>query len=101
MASARRAARAGLNRPQDEGDGPPEWLWGRDVTARQWARDHGGFFEGRYEAVKEWRRERDAWLLAHGLVVQGMSGVSYEEFKRIEREEPHRVLRQPPRNGQA
>ncbi|QDN87403.1 hypothetical protein [Streptomyces sp. RLB3-6] len=95
MASARRAARAGLNRPEAEDDGVPDWIWGREFTPRRWAADHGGTFEGRYDAAMEWRRQRDAWLHERGLVVQGMADVSYEDFKRIEREEPHRVLRRP------
>ncbi|MQY32599.1 hypothetical protein SRB17_05530 [Streptomyces sp. RB17] len=94
MVSARRAARAGLDRPpeQDE-DGVPEWVWGREFMARNWARDHDGQLEGRYEAILEWRQKRDAWLREHGLVVRGMAGLDYEEFKRIEQTEPHRILR--------
>lgn len=95
MVSARRAARAGLNRPAEADDGIPEWVWGREYTALQWARDHGGRIEGRFEALRAWRIRRDEWLRGHGLVVSGMAGLAYEEFKRIEREEPHRILRRP------
>lgn len=95
MASARRAARAGLNRPESDGDGVPEWVWGREFGPRQWVADHDGSFEGRYDAVKAWREERDAWLQERGLVMSGMHGLSYEDYKRIEREEPNRILRRP------
>lgn len=94
MVSARRAARAGLHREQDEDDGIPEWVWGREYTARQWARDHDGSIEGRFEALREWRARCHQWLDDQGLVMQGMN-VSYEEFKRVQREEPQRVLRPP------
>ncbi|MFE2967856.1 hypothetical protein ACFXKC_30105 [Streptomyces sp. NPDC059340] len=98
MASARRAARAGLNRPAEADDGVPEWVWGREYTARQWVRDHDGRIEGRYEAAMGYRARCREWLDERGLVMQGMN-VSYEEYKRIEREEPHRVLRQPQGEG--
>lgn len=94
MVSARRAARAGLDRsPEETDDGIPAWVWGREFMARNWVRDHDGRIEGRYEALKAWRQKRDAWLREHGLVVHGMAGLDYEDFKRIEREEPHRILR--------
>ncbi|MFJ3635227.1 hypothetical protein [Streptomyces sp. NPDC090112] len=42
---------------------------------------------------REWRTKRDAWLEERGLVVSDMRGLSWQEYKRIEREEPHRILR--------
>ncbi|MCC0099444.1 hypothetical protein K7B10_32650 [Streptomyces flavotricini] len=44
---------------------------------------------------REWRVKRDDWLEERGMVVDGMRGLSHQEFKRIEREEPHRILRRP------
>ncbi|MFF4792309.1 hypothetical protein ACFY2M_21615 [Streptomyces sp. NPDC001276] len=57
---------------------------GREVTV-----------EGIVAARRRWKEERDAWLREHGLVMNGMSGLSWDEFRRIEREEPHRILRRP------
>ncbi|MDH2407185.1 hypothetical protein ACG5V6_14955 [Streptomyces chitinivorans] len=48
-------------------------------------------------ARRKWQRARHEWLTSRGLVVWSMSGLSWGEFRRIEREEPHRVLRPPPR----
>lgn len=96
MVSERRAARAGLGRPPVQADGIPEWVWGDQVRPRQWARDHGGLKEGRYDAVMEWRERCRQWLDERGLVMDGVN-VAYEECRRIKREEPHRVLRRPVR----
>jgi hypothetical protein len=44
---------------------------------------------------RAWQVKRDAWLEERGLIVYGMRGLSSREFKRIEREEPHRIVRRP------
>ncbi|MFJ6846416.1 hypothetical protein ACIQRE_27555 [Streptomyces griseoluteus] len=46
-------------------------------------------------ARRRWRERRDGWLEEHGLVMWGMRGLSAQEFKRIEQQEPHRILRRP------
>jgi hypothetical protein len=47
------------------------------------------------EARRRRREKRDAWLKARGLVASDMSGLSWHEFKWIQREEQGRVLRRP------
>lgn len=98
MASARRAARAGLNRPQGEAEGPPEWLW--QFSYARWFRERSeagevATIEEAVKARRRWREARDAWLQRRGLVMPDMRGLSWHEFKQIEREEPHRILRRP------
>ncbi|MFD5673676.1 hypothetical protein [Streptomyces sp. NPDC127040] len=44
---------------------------------------------------RAWQEKRDAWLEERGLVVWGMVGLSYQEYKQIERDEPHRIVRRP------
>lgn len=90
MVSERRRAR--MQPAAEPVEGIPEWVWGREFRTRRWLLDHGGSAEGRYEAVKEWEVKRDAWLRERGLVMYGMAGLGYEEFRRICREEPHRVI---------
>lgn len=75
-------------------DGVPEWVW-NGCTLRRWLREHDGRLDGFHAARVEWDRRRREWLLERGLVVPGMPGMTHEEYKRIEREEPHRVLRRP------
>ncbi|MEV6835532.1 hypothetical protein AB0N17_13610 [Streptomyces sp. NPDC051133] len=92
MVSERRRARM---QPAAEPVGDvPDWVWGDEFRARRWVRDHGGSVEGRYEAYQEWRERCRRWLNERGLVIDGVN-VQYHEFKRIEREEPHRILRRP------
>lgn len=97
MVSARRAARmAPAVRSDDE---PPEWLW-RFSAASFFARpaDEPSSLESFVAARRRWREARDEWLLDRGLVMWGMTGMTFQEYNRIEREEPHRVLRRPDRN---
>lgn len=102
MTSRRRAARAGLNRAQDAPEGLPEWLWGfsyaRWVAAVQEAGGDASL-EAAIRARRKWREARDAWLEERGLVMWGMRGLTCGEFKRIEQEEPHRVLHRPKTAG--
>lgn len=93
MASARREARAGLNRSVPGDDEPPEWLWG--FSLRRWLRGHDGVLDGYHDARMVWQQQCREWLDARGLVEWGHAGMSWEEYKRIEREEPHRILRRP------
>lgn len=81
---------------------PPDWLWG--FTMGQFARQarQGGrenWLQDFIDARAEWRRARDAWLVERGLVMSGMAGMTYQEYRRIEREDPHRVLRRPGRTS--
>ncbi|MFG2130493.1 hypothetical protein ACGFNV_22125 [Streptomyces sp. NPDC048751] len=97
MVSQRRAARAGMGRPPVE-ESPPEWLW--RFSPQAWVDERACTGEDATVAAlvaarRRWRGQRDAWLEERGLVVWGMRGLSHDEFKRIEQQEPHRVLRRP------
>jgi hypothetical protein len=72
----------------------PEWLWnGCDV--RLWLREHGGQLDGFHQARLAWHATCQAWLLERGLVMIEHPTFSYDEYRRICREEPHRVVRRP------
>ncbi|WUD74611.1 hypothetical protein OG937_24415 [Streptomyces sp. NBC_00510] len=97
MVSARRAARMA---PRVSNDEPPEWLW--KFQASRWFREtreegEDATVEAFIKARGRWRKARDAWLAERGLVVYGMAGLTWQEFKEIEQQEPHRVLRRPER----
>ncbi|MDW8804610.1 hypothetical protein PV439_11785 [Streptomyces scabiei] len=104
MASARRAARAGLSQSHRADAESPGWLWHYDEQAwrtddpvpaewddNEWDRHVWGLFQ----PWRRWREGRDAWLRDHGLVVWPMDGLTRAEYGRIEKKEPHRVLRRP------
>lgn len=77
---------------------PPEWLWGEPmgrIAMRAQREGQSDWITAVIRARKVWQAERDAWLAERGLVVSGMQGLAWREFQRIEREEPHRVLRRP------
>lgn len=83
---------------------PPAWLWQFGRSDPQWRREGDGGPDGDWcraevRARRRWREARDAWLAERGLVVADMHGLSWEEFKRIRREEPHRVLYRPGRGS--
>lgn len=87
----RRRPEPGAAQPDD---GVPDWLWG-GCSLRRWLREHGGQLDGFHASRVEWEHRRRRWLLERGLVVRDMAGLTWEGFKRIEREEPHRILRRP------
>ncbi|KOG58426.1 hypothetical protein ADK77_44140 [Streptomyces antibioticus] len=68
---------------------PPAWLW--RFRRSDW--DRPRTVEEIVAARLKWRGAREEWLRERGLVLWGVPGVSWDEFKRIKREEPHRVLR--------
>lgn len=77
---------------------PPAWIWGESmgrIVAAAKRRGEEDWIAAVLRTRKEWREARDAWLNERGLVVQDMAGLSYREYQRIEREQPHRVLRRP------
>lgn len=80
---------------------PPDWLWERPL-GREARLAAGADEEGWVTAVIRVRREhakrRDAWLQERGLVMWEAGGLSSQEYRRIEQEEPHRILRRPPRD---
>ena len=90
MARRRRPEQASAQ-PDDE---PPEWFW-NGCDLRQWLRAHDGQLEGFHAAKVAWLQRRQEWVQERGLVVSGMPGLTHEEYKRIRREEPHRILRWP------
>ncbi|MFI8279755.1 hypothetical protein ACIGBH_33625 [Streptomyces sp. NPDC085929] len=76
-------------------DTVPDWLWGEPmgrIAATAKRRGEEDWIAAVIRTRREWRERRDAWLKERGMVVSGMRGLSYQEFKRIEREEPHRVV---------
>lgn len=96
MVSARRAAR--MSQPASSSDEPPEWLWRFSPSA--WVNEQADSGEdatiaAMVAARRRWREARDAWLEERGLVMWGMGGLPWHEFKRIEQQEPHRILRRP------
>ncbi|MEU8688839.1 hypothetical protein [Streptomyces sp. NPDC048665] len=99
MASARRAARAGLDRQQGAECEAPAWLWRfRSYDwGIPWPPSDANPVELRelVRARRQWRETREAWLAERDLVMYGMHGLSLRDFQRIEHEEPHRVLRRP------
>ena len=99
MVSARRAARAGLDRTQGADCEAPAWLWqfrGEDWGV-SWPPSDAvpGELLNVVRARRQWREAREEWLAERGLVMWGMRGLSRQEFERIERQEPDRVLRRP------
>lgn len=72
----------------------PDWFW-EGCDLRRWLRERDGVLDGFHAAKQEWHARCRAWLEERDLVMWGHSSVSWGEFKRIEREEPHRVLRRP------
>lgn len=86
-------------------DEPPDWFWEFDGRLWGWhsknLRSCKGQIEGHHDAQMEWHKACRQWLNERGLVAWHCGGVSWQEFKRIEREEPHRVLRRPERRGAA
>jgi hypothetical protein len=68
---------------------PPASLW--QFRRADW--DGPQRIEDIAAARLKWRKAREEWLRERGLVLWGMSGLSWTEFKRIGREEPHRILR--------
>jgi hypothetical protein len=89
MARRRRPA------PTELDDAVPEWFWEFDGTLWGWHAKNlrlcRGQIEGHHAARTRWHTARREWLEERGLVAS--DSVSWSEFKRIEREEPHRVLR--------
>lgn len=78
-------------------DTVPDWFRGEPMgriarRAMQEGKDWTHEVIAQRQALRE---RREAWLKERGLVMEGMRGLSYQEFKRIEREEPHRVFRPP------
>ncbi|MFJ5306125.1 hypothetical protein [Streptomyces sp. NPDC088350] len=73
---------------------PPDWFW-EGCSLRRWLREHDGVLDGYHAAKQEWRERCREWLEVRGLVMYGMSGLTWEDYKRVEREEPHRILRRP------
>lgn len=95
--SQRRAARAGVGRPP-AAEQPPGWLW--KFSPYEWVDERACTGEEETVAAlvaarRRWRKARDGWLEERGLVVWGMRGVTHDEYRRIEREAPHRILRRP------
>jgi hypothetical protein len=77
---------------------PPDWIW--SFQTNRWfmrPKEDGEHqsVQAFVEARRRWHEQRDAWLEERGLVLYGMRGLSWEEFKRIRKEEPHRILRRP------
>ncbi|MFF4566187.1 hypothetical protein [Streptomyces sp. NPDC001435] len=95
MARRRRPA------PPERDDEVPDWLWGFDGRDWGWhskdprsASRAGLPIDGHYAAKMRWRDACREWLGERGLVTREHYG-NWQEFKRIQREEPHRILRQP------
>ena len=81
---------------------PPEWLWQFPRRDPQWRREGDGgpdkdWCAAEVAARQRWREACRAWLDERGLVMWSASAVTGPEFKRIQREEPHRILRRPER----
>lgn len=76
---------------------PPEWIW--QFPTRRWVVEHGGSMDGLHEAKREWHERCREWLDERGLVMWDHSVMTWLEFKRIRREEPHRILRRPEGEG--
>ena len=78
-------------------DSVPDWLWGEPMgrIAMRVLRDGKTWIDEVIAQRRAWEEKRDAWLEERGLVVYGMRSMSHQEYKRIEREEPHRILRRP------
>jgi len=78
---------------------PPDWIWQYRRHDPQWRRDDGGpdnnWCTAEVAARRRWHDARDAWLEERNLVVWSMRGLSWHEFKRIQQQEPHRILRHP------
>ncbi|MER5468034.1 hypothetical protein [Streptomyces sp. NPDC002685] len=79
---------------------PPEWIWQYRRSDPQWRREgdagpDNNWCTAEVKARQRWREARDAWLEERALVMSDMRGLRWDEFKRIRREEPHRILRHP------
>lgn len=72
---------------------PPEWIW--SFPTRRWVAGSGGQTEGLYETVMQWHQRCREWLEERDLVEWTHSSVTWAEYKRVQREEPHRILRRP------
>lgn len=85
--------------PQEAGDEVPAWLW--EFDGREWGwhskdvRSCQGRVEGHHAARVKWGEACLAWLAERGLVTRDHYPCTWQEFKRIEREESHRVLHRP------
>lgn len=104
MVSARRAARAGLDRPQvADHEELPEWFmrfrpedWPLSgLTGAEPADPADRAVYDYARSRRLWKMAKFEWIAEQGLVAWGMPGLTHEEFKRIEREEPHRVFHWP------
>ena len=97
MARRKRPAAAPLE------EEPPDWLW--QFRWADWglpvpSAETPVSLPDAVKARQKWRAARDEWLKQRGLVVLGSTrGLSHGEFRRLEREEPHRVLRRPATEG--
>ena len=92
MARRRRPAAAPLDME------PPDWLWGEPmgrIVARAQARGEEDWIAAVLRSRRELQAKRVAWLEERGLVMWEAGGMPWQEYKRIEREEPHRILRRP------
>lgn len=81
---------------------PPGWIWQFPRRDPQWRREGDGGPDNDWCAAQvaarlRWRVARDGWLEERGLVVSDMRGLAWPEYKRIQREEPHRIPRRPER----
>lgn len=77
---------------------PPEWIWQFPRHDPQWRREGGpdsDWCTSEAAARHRWRVARDDWLEERGLVLSDMRGLPWPEYKRVQREEPHRILRRP------
>lgn len=95
-------ARRRRQEPQRGPDDAPDWLW--EFDGREWgwhskdpraAARAGLSFDGHHAAKVKWGEACMAWLGERGLVTRDHYPCTWQEFKRIEREEPQRVLRRP------
>lgn len=99
MVSERRAARAGLDRPQSAECEAPGWLW--RFRSEDWgiswppSEDNPVELGELMQARRRWQDARETWLAERGLVAQGMRGMTHAEWNRITREEPHRIVQRP------
>jgi len=82
----------------------PDWLWEFDGRDWGWHSRHprdafraGRLLDGHYAAKMKWTEACREWLEERGLVMWEHNGGAFSEYKRIEREEPHRILRRPSR----
>lgn len=77
---------------------PPEWIWQfrwKDWGLEMPSESNPVKVDDWHAARQQWRKACREWLDERGLVDWGHSNVTWPEFKRIRREEPHRILRRP------